>query len=43
MQRFPHPGPDDLFRIERATVWNLGDEQGEPRGQAAAFSEWDLL
>ena len=28
------------FIIERATVWNLVDENGTPYGQAAAFSEW---
>jgi hypothetical protein len=31
------------FRIERATVWNLIDDRGEIRGQAARFSEWALL
>lgn len=28
------------FRIERATVWNLLDEAGRARGQAALFSRW---
>ena len=28
------------FRIDRATVWNVVDEQGQPAGQAATFSEW---
>ena len=27
------------FRIERATVWNLVDENGARRGQAATFSD----
>ena len=27
------------FRIERAIVWNLVDERGVRRGQAATFSE----
>ena len=31
------------FRIERATVWNLTDENGNPCGQAATFSEWAPL
>lgn len=31
------------FRIERATVWNLVDEAGLYRGQAAAFSDWTRL
>ena len=31
------------FRIARATVWNLVTERGEPCGQAATFSEWELL
>lgn len=31
------------FFIERATVWNLFDEHGMPIGQAATFSEWQLL
>ncbi len=28
------------FRIEHATVWNLWDDSGNLRGQAAAFSQW---
>ena len=28
------------FRIEKATVWNLLDENGTPVGQAATFSRW---
>jgi hypothetical protein len=28
------------FRIERATVWNLVDEDGTIKGQAAKFSQW---
>jgi len=31
------------FRIERATVWNLDDEAGEPIGQAATFARWHYL
>jgi len=31
------------FQIARATVWNLISESGEPRGQAAMFSEWKFL
>ena len=31
------------FRIDRATVWNLITERGEPCGQAATFSEWKFL
>jgi hypothetical protein len=31
------------FRIERATVFNLADKDGTPRGQAAVFSGWTLL
>ncbi|MBS0202758.1 MAG: MEKHLA domain-containing protein [Planctomycetes bacterium] len=31
------------FRIDRATVWNLIDENGRPCGQAATFSEWVFL
>jgi hypothetical protein len=31
------------FRIEQATVWNLFDEQGNHRGQAATFSDWHML
>jgi hypothetical protein len=28
------------FRIDRAVVWNLEDEEGRRCGQAAAFSAW---
>lgn len=31
------------FLIEHATVWNLIDEHGEIRGQAAAFDRWTDL
>ncbi|MBS1203005.1 MAG: hypothetical protein H6R22_1514 [Chromatiaceae bacterium] len=31
------------FRIERATVWNLVDQAGIRRGQAAAFGHWTYL
>jgi len=31
------------FLIERATVWNVRDEQGAPYGQAATFSRWRFL
>ena len=31
------------FRIQQATVWNLVNEAGEYRGQAATFSHWELL
>lgn len=31
------------FFIPRATVWNLVDSQGNYRGQAATFSNWDFL
>jgi hypothetical protein len=31
------------FKISRATVWNLISENGEPRGQAATFSEWKFI
>ena len=31
------------FRIERATVWNLTDDQGRLCGQAAMFREWRAL
>ena len=31
------------FRISRATVWNLLDENGNYSGQAATFSDWDFL
>ena len=28
------------FRIERATVWNLVDDEGQGHGQAAMFERW---
>ena len=31
------------FRIDRATVWNLLDRQGNHAGQAATFSDWVFL
>lgn len=31
------------FRIEEATVWNLVDENGTYRGQAAVFYRWSQL
>jgi hypothetical protein len=31
------------FRIRNVVVWNLVDEDGEYRGQAAMFSEWEPL
>ncbi len=31
------------FLLERATVWNLLDENGAAYGQAATFSEWKFL
>jgi hypothetical protein len=31
------------FIIEQATVWNLMDENGDPYGQAATFSQWRYL
>ena len=31
------------FRIERATVWNLISENGEPCGQAAMFDKWEFI
>lgn len=31
------------FKIKRATVWNLIDEQGHVHGQAATFSQWERL
>jgi hypothetical protein len=31
------------FFIEQATVWNLIDESGVYRGQAATFSDWVLV
>jgi hypothetical protein len=31
------------FRITQATVWNLLAETGQPAGQAAVFSHWEML
>jgi hypothetical protein len=31
------------FKISRATVWNLLNEQGKPCGQAAMFRDWEFL
>ena len=31
------------FLVERATVWNVVDERGARRGQAASFSRWTPL
>jgi hypothetical protein len=31
------------FRIERAIVWNLIDEQGARHGQAAMFEDWEAV
>jgi len=31
------------FRIDQAMVWNLIDEDNNPRGQAATFSHWKYL
>jgi hypothetical protein len=31
------------FLIERATVWNLLNDQGAYYGQAAMFSQWEFL
>jgi hypothetical protein len=31
------------FRIERATVWNLVDDEGRRHGQAAMFTHWTPL
>ncbi len=31
------------FLIERATVWNLTDEEGQRCGQAATFREWRFV
>lgn len=31
------------FLIEKATVWNLLADKGEPHGQAATFSAWEYL
>lgn len=31
------------FRIQQALVWNLVDDRGTYRGQAATFSRWEFL
>jgi hypothetical protein len=31
------------FRINRATVWNVSNAVGQRCGQAATFSEWEML
>lgn len=31
------------FRIENAIIWNLFDDDGQRRGQAAAFDRWTYL
>ncbi len=31
------------FRIEQAVVWNVFDESGQRRGQAATFERWEPL
>ena len=31
------------FRIDKATVWNVFDLDGQKIGQAATFSEWKYL
>lgn len=31
------------FRIDNAVVWNLIDEAGRRHGQAATFSDWELV
>ncbi len=31
------------FEIDRATIWNLTDIQGQPCGQAATFANWQYL
>lgn len=31
------------FRIARATVWNVIDAAGAPRGQAVMFCDWEYL
>ncbi|HCI13025.1 MAG: MEKHLA domain-containing protein [Gallionellales bacterium GWA2_60_142] len=36
-------GKGKRFMIEAATVWNLIDEAGNHRGQAATFSDWRAL
>ena len=39
--RISHTGRH--FWIERATVWNILDEEGGPAGQAAMFDTWRYL
>lgn len=39
--RISHGGK--RFAIEQATVWNLLNEQSQPAGQAATFSNWSYL
>ncbi|MDG2388318.1 MAG: MEKHLA domain-containing protein [Planctomycetaceae bacterium] len=31
------------FQIDQAIVWNLTDSDGNPAGQAATFTEWEML
>ena len=31
------------FMIRNAVVWNLADDSGEYKGQAACFSDWEFL
>jgi hypothetical protein len=31
------------FRIRRATVWNVVDARGLPRGQAVVFRDWEYI
>lgn len=31
------------FQIDQAVVWNLTDAEGEYAGQAATFSDWEML
>ena len=31
------------FMIKNAVVWNLIDDKGENKGQAACFEDWDFL
>lgn len=31
------------FRIRRATVWNVVDALGSPRGQAVMFKDWEYV
>lgn len=31
------------FRIRNATVWNVTDPEGRKTGQAATFSDWEIL